>query len=120
MILTPYEGQREHVCKQQFGWLVQTPANISDTQKNYIYPPAGGAITWANNYNSHTVYRTFKNLASPDSLNGAESLCNDHVHFPLESFFSQKTGKSTFSNSSLGFCPICMKLGTYTLQLDLI
>ena len=28
----------------QFGGLVQTPANISET-KNYIYPPAGGAIT---------------------------------------------------------------------------
>ena len=28
----------------QFGGLVQTPANISDT-KNYIYLPAGSAIT---------------------------------------------------------------------------
>ena len=45
-----------------------------------------------------------------------------HGHFQLESFFdkSQKLGKTTFSNSSLGFCPICVKLGTYTLQLDLI
>ena len=27
-------------------------------------------------YDSHTVRRMFKNLVSPDSLNGAESLCN--------------------------------------------
>ena len=54
-----------------------------------------------------------------DSLNGAESLCNGHAHFRLESFFA-KTRKPTFSNSSLGFCSICVKLGTYTLQLDLI
>ena len=58
-------------------------------------------------FNSHTVCHTFKNLVSPDSLNGAESLCSGHAHLRLE-------------NSSLGFCLICVKLGTYTLQLDLI
>ena len=52
----------------QFGGLVQTPANISDT-KNYNL----GKHIFA--YNSQTVCRTFKNLVSPDSLNGAESLC---------------------------------------------
>ena len=31
-------------CKGGWCNLVQTPANTSDT-KNYIYPPAGGAIT---------------------------------------------------------------------------
>ena len=38
-------------------------------------------------YNSHTECWTFKNLVSPDSLNGAESLCYGHAHFCLESFF---------------------------------
>ena len=37
--------------------------------------------------------------------------------------FSRKIAKSrkpTFLNSSLGFCPICVKLRTYTLRSDLI
>ena len=59
---------------------------------------------------------------SPDTLSGGESLCYGHAHFCLESFFCKitKTGKHTFSDSSLGFCPICMKLAMDTLQLDLI
>ena len=39
-----------------------------------------------------------------------------HAHFRK----SQKLENLLFSNSSLEFCPICVKLGTYTLQLDLI
>ena len=32
----------------QFGGLVQTPVNISDTKN--IYPPAGGTVTSANTF----------------------------------------------------------------------
>ena len=66
----------------QFGGLVQTPANISDT-KNYIYPPAGGAITLVNMFllitpKPYVVNSKILNLdlVSPESLNGAESLCD--------------------------------------------
>ena len=69
--------------------------------------------------NSHTECRTFKKLVSPDSLNGAESLCNWPCPLPPRKIFG-KTGKPTFSSSSIRFCPICVKLGMYTLQLDLI
>ena len=88
----------------QFGWLVQTPARTSNT-KNYIYPPAGGAVTQANSFFAHTVCCTF----------------NGHAHFCLESFFSQnrKYWKNYFFKLPMGFCPICMKLGTYTLQMIL-
>ena len=45
-----------------------------------------------------------------------ESLCNWPCPLPVRKFFCKitKTGKPTFSNSSLGFCPICVKLGMYT------
>ena len=75
----------------QFGALVQTPARTSDT-KNYIYLPARGGFNLGQRlfaYNTHTVCCTFKNLVSPDSLNGAELLCNGHAHFGLESFFAK-------------------------------
>ena len=39
-------------------------------------------------YNSHTVCHTFKNLVSPDSLNGAESPCNWPCPLPPRKFFS--------------------------------
>ena len=49
--------------------------------------------------NSHTVGHTFKNLVSPDSLNGAESLCVFHLERFFFFFFRKitKTGKPTFT-----------------------
>ena len=55
-------------------------------------------------YNSQTVCRTFKNLVSPDSLNGAESLCNWPRPLPVERFFSlnRKNWKTYFFKLLLG------------------
>ena len=56
-------------------------------------------------YNSHTVCRTFKNLVSPDSLNGAESLCGGQAQFCLERFFakSQKLENLLFRTAPWDF-----------------
>ena len=91
----------------QFVGLVQTPAQTSDTKKLHVFACRVcynlGQRVFADNF--HMICRTFKTLVSPNSPNRAESLCNRPRPLP-----PTKTAKPTFSNSSLGFCPICVKL----------
>ena len=54
------------------------PKNVRKKNNNLGGQARGaeGTRMQADAYNSHTLQRTFKNLVSPDSLNGAESLFN--------------------------------------------
>ena len=72
--------------------------------------------------NSHTICHTFK-IFYPQTPWMELNHFAVATHTSAQKVFFRKfakPGKPTFSNSSLGFCPICVKLGTYTLQLDLI
>ena len=74
-------------------WRVGTDSCKYLRHKKLHISTSRGHYNLGQRYNSHTVCRTLKNLVSPDSLNGAESLCNGHAHFHLESFFSTKSQK---------------------------
>ena len=84
----------------QFGGLVQTPANISDT-KNYIYQPAGGTITQANTFLPITPKLYVVHSKTPDSLNGAKSLCDWPRPLLVRKFF-RKNLKTYFFELPLG------------------
>ena len=105
----------------QFGGLVQTPAHTSKKPK-HIFACRGCynlrqrvlPIT-PTPYVAHS--KTLYPLIAWMEL---DHFGIGHTHFRLDFWQNRKSGKPTFSNSSLGFCLICVKLGTYTHQLDLI
>ena len=93
----------------------------------FVYLPAGACRGRYTNslhllpYNFQTVHGIFKNFISTCSGDCFKSPDVGHAKWPSGKFFcyNPKYAKPTFANSSQDFPRICIKLGTYSLQIDL-